>query len=52
MWTRGDAALPVTLVWRERGTATVTRSVEEVWSVETTTVNSLEIFSIPKMTAA
>ena len=52
MWTRGDAALPVTPVWRVRGTAIVTRSVAKVWSVETTTASSLETFSIPKMTAA
>ena len=52
MWTRGDAVQPVTPVWRERGTAIVTRSVEEVWFVEIITVSSLETFSILKMIAA
>ena len=52
MWTRGDAALPVTLVWRARGTVIVTWSVEGVWCVEITTANNSAVYSILKMTAA
>jgi len=52
MWTEADAALLLTPVSRVRETVTLIRSVAEVWSVETTTANSLETFSILKMIAA
>ena len=51
MWTRGVAALPASPVWRARGIVTVTWSVEEDLSVETTTVSSSAAFSILKMIA-
>ena len=52
MWTEADAALLLAPVSRVRETVTLIRSVAEVWSVETTIANSLETFSILKMTAA
>ena len=52
MWTRGDAALLPAPVLRVRETVTMTRSVVGTWSVETTIANSLEKYSILKMTAA
>ena len=45
-----DVVPKTILVSMVKVTVTLTRSVREVWSVETTTANSLLLTSIPRMT--